>query len=248
MPARRARAAGLPERRITAFDLACSSYLYEAMTDYAGSLDQLRQGIGPEAALDLSEEKQRTALLRFLNAWGCRNLATDWHPLASGELKTWFLGAQEWLSALDGPPWTSDEVGRRRLPEVFDGLSQSIAAHTVRKGQQLCVSFGPTATSKTLFILRPDLFTAWDGAMRGVCGYAGDGASYAQFTADVHAKIAESVRTCSGGRALLEALPKALNRPDYTTLPQMVGEYYWITLTRRVKLRSREQVAEWLSW
>jgi hypothetical protein len=243
----KARAPGLPPGPLGAFELASAGYLYEAMTDYARSLKVLRACSGASGALDLANGEHRTALLTFLNAWGCRGLATDWHWLASAGLESWQRGAREWLAALGGPPWTPDETSRRRLSEVFDELSSSIAAHKVRKGRELSVSFGPTATSKTLFILRPDLFTAWDGAMRSACGYVGDGASYARFTADVHAKIAESA-TCSGGLPFLERLPEVLSRPPYTTLPQLVGEHYWITLTRGVELRSSEEIAEWLSW
>ena len=201
-----------------------------------------------DAAVDLATEKHRSALLTFLNAWGCRGLATDWHWLASAGLECWYCRAREWLAALEGPPWALDATNSHALAEVFDELSTCIAARKTRKHQELLVSLGPTATSKTLFILRPDLFAAWDRPIRDACGYQGDGASYAQFTADVHAKITESSARCSEGRPLLEGLPQALGRPEYTTLTQLVGEYYWITLTRRVKLRGCEEIAEWLSW
>jgi hypothetical protein len=58
----------------------------------------------------------------------------------------------------------------------------------------------------------------------------------------------ESAACCKEGLHLLEGLPRALGRPEYTTLTQLVGEYCWSTLKRRVKLRSCEEIAEWLSW
>ena len=244
----RLRAAGLPPGPITPFDLACASYLYEAMTGYASSLDELRRRIGIENVLDLSVEEHRLALLTFLNSWGCRNLATDWHHLALDQLRRWHCGARERLDGLDVPPWPSDARSRRDLADVFDELSASIAARKMRKGRELRVSYGLTATAKTLFILRPSVFPAWDGPIRSELGYSGDGSSYAQFTADVHAKIAESAEQCGQGRPLLESLPKVLGRPAYTTLTQLVAEYYWITITRRVTLRSCEEVSRWLSW
>jgi len=247
-PSTRSRAAGLPPGVITPFDLACASYLYEAMTDYARSLDKLRRCIGLENALDPSLEEHRLALLQFLNDWGCRGLATKWHRLPLAELERWYGAARDRLASLGGLSWPADARSRRDLAEVFDELSTSIAAHKMRKGRELHVSYGPTATAKTLFILRPDVFPAWDGPIRSALGYRGDGASYAQFTADVHAKIAESAEHYGEGRRLLENLPEALGRPAYTTLTQLVADYYWITITRGVKLREREEISRWLSW
>ena len=36
--------------------------------------------------------------------------------------------------------------------------------------------------------------------------------------------------------------------PTYTTLTQLVVDYYWIAITRGVKLREREEISRWLSW
>jgi len=248
MSPQRPQAACLPEGPISPFDLACASYLYEAMTDYASSLDRLRTRIGVGNDLDPAVEEHRLALLKFLNEWGCRNLATDWHWLALAKLERWYCGARERLCSLENPPWSSDAQSRRDLADVFNELSTSIAARKMRKGREMLVSYGPTAAAKTLFILRPGLFPAWDGPIRSELGYQGDGESYAQFTTDVHAKIAESAECCKQGGFVFESLPEVLGRPAYTTLAQLVIDYYWITLTRRVKLRKREEISRWLSW
>ena len=244
----RPQAACLPVGPISPFDLACASYLYEAMTDYARSLDRLRTRIGPGNDLDPAVEEHRLALLKFLNDWGCRSLATDWHWLASTKLERWYCGARGRLASLEDPPWPSGARSCRDLADVFDELSTCVAARKMRKGRELLVSYGPTATAKTLFILRPALFPAWDGPIRCELGYQGDGASYAQFTADVHAKIAESAECCKQSGRILESLPRVLGRPTYTTLAQLVIDYYWITITRSVKLRGREEISRWLSW
>jgi hypothetical protein len=198
--------------------------------------------------LDLTRAGDRRALLGFLNAWGCRNLAVAWHDLADEVLERWCEETRARLAALAGSPVMLDAASRHNLAEAFDELAGSIAAHKTRDGRELLISFGPTSTSKTLFILCPELFPAWDGPIRDALGYRGDGESYAQFTADVHAKIAESVAASRQGAALFERLPQLLGRSPYTTLAQLVVEYYWITLTRRVRLRSRDEVSRWLSW
>jgi hypothetical protein len=218
------------------------------MTGYGASLDRLRSSIGAGNDLDLTSEDHRLALLRFLNAWGCRNLVTDWHPLALTELQSWYSRAHEQLDGFNGMGLTLDSNSRHDLIDMFDDLSTRTIAHRRANGRDVLVSFGPTATSKTLFVLRPALFVAWDGAIRETLGYRGDGRSYARFAEDLREKIEESKRQARLGGLDLESLPKRLGRPSYTTLAQLFGEYYWITQTRRVSLRSQEEISKSLSW
>jgi hypothetical protein len=238
----------LPEAPLSPFELALASYLYEAMTGYGASLHRLRSGLGPRDDLDLRLADHRVALLRFLNEWGCRNLARDWHGLALTEIERWYGDARERVDSFDPPRQALDSASRRDLVDVFDELSTRIIAHRESKGRQIHVSFGPTATSKTLFVLRPSLFPAWDGPIREKLGYRGDGDSYARFVTDVHDKIDESSRHSKLGGFALESLPEMIGRPGYTTLVQLFVEYYWITLTRGVSLRSRDEISRWLSW
>jgi hypothetical protein len=222
------------------------SYLYEAMTSYGQSLDRFHRRVCAEGGLDLGREDHRRAVLEFLNGWGCRNLAIAWHRLALRELDRWYGTVREELNLLDGP--ASDTETRCVLVRVYDDLCARTIARRKRNGRKEDVSFGPTATSKTLFVLRPRLFPAWDAAIRDKLGYRGDGESYAQYVDHVHERIAALDRLASQSDFPLERLPKMLGRPDYTTPGQLVGEYYWITITRGVSLRSRDDLSTWLSW
>lgn len=244
MPA--AKKPGLPAGPMQPFDLALACCLYEQMTPYARSLDRLRTASSP--ALDLDSEDHRLVLLQFLNDWGCRNLATDWHWLASKELGSWCGGAQDRLGLFDDSLADFDLTRLGDLAGVFDSLSKRIAAEKIRKGQKLRVSFGPTATSKSLFALMPQTLPAWDGPMRKAFGYDHDGESYVQFVKDVHRKIAETGQWCQEWGFDLHDLPAKLRRPRYTTVAQLIIEYYWITVTRGVSLPPRDTVSEWLSW
>jgi hypothetical protein len=86
------------------------------------------------------------------------------------------------------------------------------------------VSFGPTATSKTLFALMPHTLFAWDGPMRKAFVHAGDGESYAQFVKDFHCKTAETAQYCGSRGFNLQELPAKLGRPAYTTVGQLIIE------------------------
>lgn len=245
MPAAKPKKPGLPEGPIQPFDLACACYLYETMTDYAGSLDRFHARFG--AALDLSLEDHRLALLKFLNDWGCRPLAKEWHWLASQKLERWYQGAQDQLRPLNGPLAQLDLTRFGDLAKVFNSLSPRIAAKKIRNGKVMLVSFGPTATSKSLFALMPQALPAWDEPMRKAFGYDGKGASYVKFVKDIQRKIAETEQYCGSQGFTLEGLPAKLKRPAYTTVVQLIIEYYWITISRGVSLPSRDTVREWLS-
>lgn len=240
------RTLGLPPGPIQPYDLAVACCLYEQMTPYARSLGRFREATGP--APDLSREDHRLALLQFLNDWGCRNLATDWHWLASKELGSWCGSAEVRLGLLDDSLADFDVARLGDLAEDFHSLSTRIIAEKMRKGQKLLVSFGPTATSKSLFALMPQVLPAWDGPMRKAFGYGDDGESYVHFARDVHRKIAKTAEWCRELDFDLYELPAKLKRPVYTTVAQLIIEYYWITVTRGVSLPSRDVTNEWLSW
>jgi len=42
-------------------------------------------------------------------------------------------------------------------------------------------------------------------------------------------------------------VPQKIGRPG-STLPQLIGEYYWVTFTRKCKLPSHETVQKWAKW
>jgi hypothetical protein len=151
MPTARRQAARLPEGPISPFDFACASYLYEAMTNYSRSLQRLREDVGLDNGLDLADEGHRLRLLKFLNEWACRNLAKDCHGLASAALERWHGRARERLDALADPPWPPGAQSRRDVADVFAELSTSVASRRTQNGRKVAVSFGPTATAKTLF-------------------------------------------------------------------------------------------------
>jgi len=58
------------------------------MTDYDDSYLRFKQKTQP--SLDLNVEQHRIALIKWLNDWGCRQFAIDYHDLASREILGWF--------------------------------------------------------------------------------------------------------------------------------------------------------------
>ena len=131
--------------------------------------------------------------------------------------------------------------------EIFDHLSSLPAREAVRNGHSYSISFGPTAASKTLFALRPHVFLAWDEAIRQGLDHDGSGPSYVQFLKDARHQLGCLAEQCSLRKIELEALPERLHRSE-STLAQLIGEYYWITITRGVKPPGPTTLQEWLDW
>jgi len=65
-------------------ELAFACFVYAQFTNYDDSYLSFLQAIGHR--LDPANSKHRRALLAWLNLWGCRQFAIEYHGLASSEV------------------------------------------------------------------------------------------------------------------------------------------------------------------
>lgn len=226
-------------------DLAIAGYLYGYMTDYEDSLEEFRALVGGVA--DLGNPEHRLGLLRWLNRWGCQHLAKDCHRMASDGLNRWWERFQRELPDVDCRLVSSSHEYLDRFADAFDSLSAICAARKHRGGREILVSFGPTAAAKTLFVLRPHLFVAWDDPIRSKLGLDRSVASYMRFLDDARAKLQEAQKRCTGLGVDLDELAEVLGRGG-STAAELVNAYYWITLTKGVPLPDRAMLERWLVW
>lgn len=246
MSAAKPKQPGLPPGAIKPFALTYACALYESMTPFAQSLARLRERTG--SAPNLRLEGHRLALLQFLNDWGCRHVAKASHPLAARQLAEWYEDVEGWLPPLDMRLVALDEAYLEGLAKHFNALARRTAAKRIKGGKTGSVAFRSTATSKVLFALRPHAFPAWDRDMRDAFAYDGGGRSYVAFIRALQDKIAETERHSQVEGFRCEDLAERLSRPAYTTVGQLLIEYYWITVTRGVTPPSRSEVQRWLAW
>ena len=214
---------------ISPSELETACRLYERITDYAKSLDALRASVG--ADLDLTIPKHRDALLLWLNRWRCRVSKAEF-PLVKGRLDHWFRGVADLLPPQGLSLSDADDIVLDQAAVVFDSL---VAEMRGADGDgRHAHNFGQTAVAKTLFVLRPHLYLAWDGPMRRRLELGDSGESYARFLKTVGARIRATEKVFAQEGLRLDGLPNKLGRPPYTTVEQLVIEYYWVTLTRGV--------------
>lgn len=168
--------------------------------------------------LDLSRAAHRTALHRWLNAWGCRiRYPRDGEPDPLG------TGLAAW--------WE-----RHALPEA------PLAALTDRETARLAAAYGdlaalplgrrtlgPTAAAKALFALRPRTVMPWDAAIATRLHGGRDAAAFER-----HLRTGRAWARAALAESGLdeEALAAGLGRPGIP-LAKVFDEYLYVTLSHR---------------
>jgi len=181
-------------------------------------------------------------LLKFLNGWGCRNIAREYHELASNEIKKWYEKYNTAIPDATKNLWELTEEELTSIDSAFDNLAIRIIATKKQNGRN--VMFGPIAAAKILFALKPKALIAWDNAIRETC--VGKKGTYKFFLEKTQSTIRDLKSQCARHNMQLENLPLTLNRPD-ATIPKLIDEYNWITITRGLSPTS-ENFRNWATW
>ncbi len=123
------------------------------------------------------------------------------------------------------------------VASAYDELKSRQASERRRADSLVSVSFGPTGAAKILYALCPDCCPPWDAPIRTHFGWDGARASYCSFLKTVKSEILDVIGDAN--RAGIEAkdIPRKVGRTD-SSLPKLVDEYYWITITKRDSLDS----------
>jgi hypothetical protein len=236
----RARAAA-----IRLYGLAYACRIYAQFTDYDTAVERLREATGP--AIDLEQATHRSALLKWLNAWGCRQFSIEHHVAAGRALRGW---ARRNLVLLPPPGQSLSKLSPddvNRAAGAYERL-RGVQAGLRRRGRrEHAVTVGPTGAAKILYALRPDAFPPWDEPIRAALGFDGSIQSYAAFLRLAQDAI-QAVISDAATHAISESeIPALIGRPA-ATLPKLVDEYFWVTITSRVSIPTPAEIREWRTW
>jgi hypothetical protein len=226
-------------------ELAYACRLYRAFTDYDSSLDDFRRATGE--VLDLANGAHRKALLVWLNSWGCRQFSVGHHTMASDALKDWGRRWVDRLPAEDAllpalPGTVLDVAG-----QAYGDLSARRVSLRARGSRKYPVTFGPTGAAKVLFALRPSAFPPWDDPIRERRGYDGSPESYPRFLRDVQGEVVDLQQNALGLGISVAEIPARIGRPD-SSLPKLIDEYYWVTVTKGCRPLAPEELELMSSW
>jgi len=230
---------------MTLSELAFACLVYGGLSDYDESY--LRFLKKTEGSVDLGNADHREALLVWLNRWGCRQFAKSWHQHASAELLSWHNEYGSTLFPRDRDLWELSEQELASVGHASGSLSRRIASYRKRNGGSSPVEFGPTGAGKILFAIRPRALLPWDNAIRKGLRYDDSQASYLSFMRYAKSVLDELARSCQRHGFQLADLPGLLARP-HSTVPKLIDEYYWVTITKNCSPPDSDMFQRWANW
>jgi hypothetical protein len=230
---------------MTLSELAFSCFCYRRMTDYDGSYLLFRQATQP--SIDLTNPDHRKALLIWLNQWGCRQFAIEYHDNASQELLQWRNEFLPQMLPENRNIWELNDADYQFIRLAYDSLMNRTASFRHRNETEIRVSFGPTGAAKILFAIRPKVFAPWDDPIRDSLQYDGSPDSYVSFLNKVNQELQQVRPTCEANGFSLAELPNRLNRIE-SSVPKLIDEYYWMTITKNWTPPETNVFRNWAIW
>jgi len=227
------------------YELAFTCYVYNFFTSFNQTYKDLQKNT--KDSVDLRQETHRKDLIVWLNKWGCRQFALDYHQEASGELLAWYKEGHVEKLPISKNLWDLNDQELNQVGEIFDALACKIASKVIRDKKLISKSFGSTGASKILFALRPNLAVPWDSYIRKGLGYSGNGSSYVEYLKRLIEEIEELKESClENDHQLLEA-PSIIGRGG-STVPQLAGEYFWVIDTKNCYPPEEKIIQDWAAW
>ena len=179
--------------------------------------------------VDLGKAAHRRAVTGLLRAWGCRHLRVADDAMTTRALGSWWRSSGALLPPTRRQLTDLDEAALARVGRAYDGLATRPAAHHVRGNRAITVTFGNTAASKALCMVRPRAFPPWDVAITHAFGWRAPGGNeYVEYLRGG----AQALRDLSRRLGVPVAdLPAVLGRPS-SSPARIVDEFLWLRLTR----------------
>ena len=231
-------------------ELAFACYIFDKIDK---NKDKYKNFMEENKSLNLSNNKDCVTLLKFLNScWNCRRPKAS-HEEAVKELKTWHKNCADKLFDKDKNLCKLEEGDLCSAANAYEKLLECKVEYITKNGKTRSISFGPTTAAKILFTLRPKALPPWDNAIReelvrkgSINGHGRD--LYLNYLYCIKEVVHALREDCKKHEFELEKLPQELGRPDYITIPKLIDEYYWITITQKIVPPTREVLQRWLKW
>lgn len=227
-------------------ELAFACYIYGRMSDYDSSYKRLLDATRPE--IDLKSNQHLLALLKWLNDWGCRQFAKEYHTLAAKEIEEWYAELSQQLISKDATILSLTDESIKSVERAYADLVVRTASYRKSSsGRKSRVEVGPTGTAKILFALRPTALLPWDDPIREEFGLDGSAHSYGVYLRVARDYLEELSHDCKQNGFDLTDLPVKLGRPD-SSIAKLIDEYFWVTISRKCPAPSSDELKCWVSW
>ena len=185
-----------------------------------------------ESPQEAQVDDVKVVLVQFLNDWGCR--LRNYDDATASKLRDCIVSAHSELllfqdrSILDFD--FEDEENDQKVISLFNNF------WTFSGGSRIGSNFGSTATSKTLHILNPNLFTMWDDEIRyrygSIMGSGSDYLKFLQKIKEIGECLADECRQRFGVTDPALWLSGRLNISPAHSLTKFIDEFNWLTCKR----------------
>jgi hypothetical protein len=218
----------------TLFGLAYASRPFHEV-DGDQAFETLCRETGPALNLRFPDRNGHAqALLKWLNNWGCRIAAKSPDTL----FQSWSEWFRQWKPRLPPADLALIDAGERDFEVLADAYGTLLPIY----------GLGPTGASKLLLAVRPASAMAWDAEIQKRFAPAGDRAGYGQMLARSKAEaedLAADAARC--GVTDWRSIADEIGRSGLT-LPKLLDEYHWVTITRRHQIPAVGDLQRWMAW
>jgi hypothetical protein len=224
--------------------IACRAY-----GAFGGGFDDSLQAFiaQTDGAPDLESGGCGPHLMKWLNDWGCRQFAKEHHRDALERLRAWAHRHADDLPGYTTSILRLTEAEIRGTARAYDELKEIEASQRRTIHGTHGVRVGATGAAKILYALRPNTLPPWDDAIRERLKCDGSAESYNRFLRLVMDEIQELLADAARHGVSSEQLPSAIGR-GVSTLPKIVDEYFWVTITRNFTIPKPLELQTWASW
>jgi hypothetical protein len=230
-----------PPIPIRLYDLSYAGRLYEQLTRFDSSLAGLDAAVA-KRELDPGVDGDGRALLKWLNNWGCRQFAVAFHALAAAQIAEWW---NVWQPQLPESHVDLHELDHHELEVSADAYGDLKGRPASRRGgRETVVAVGPTGAAKILFVLRRRAFPPWDDLIRARLGYAESKSGYLSFLTTSQQQARGLVQEAATRGVEAPEIGAVVGRPS-SSLPKLIDEYHWVTMTRGLTVPTRTQLDQW---
>jgi hypothetical protein len=222
----------IPYPNPTLFGMMFASRLFREIDKPNQAFEEFCQETGAE--LNLQKPEHARALLNWLNRWGCR-ITKDSFPLIFPKVAKWF---GKWEPNLPNSELVDlDDHHLDKFANAYDELLE-------------IDDFGPTSGSKALFAVRPHGAMPWDAEIQAefdLRGRAPENYRAMLLRSKTEAEMLIHDATTHCGAANQQSIPRMVGSPD-RTLPKLLDEYHWVTITRQHQIPTCGELKQWARW
>jgi hypothetical protein len=189
----------------------------------------------------------RMAIIKWLNKWGCRQFTKRHHRQASRKLLTWYEQNARRLFPRTKNIWELSNPDYEVIKNTYRSLKGLTASSHRRNGRSYRVRFGPVGAAKILFAIRPLGLAPWDNDIRKNFSLSVSAESYVTYIRKISQILEDLQPTCYANGFEISDLPQKLLRP-HSSVPKLIDEYFWVTITKKWKLPDRIVFHNWSHW